>query len=145
MRKVLGTASLLGVLWALGCGTAPGPYPPPESPDAGATFTTTGTATPRLMLTINHMTFAPQNLNVRPGETVVVQNLDAVPHSVTSEATPGTFTPGEVDGVSFDTGPFQFVRTFTIPLTAAPGTVIPYYDSVYLRNMANEGQITIVR
>src|SRR5512140_1701600 len=138
MGKVLGTAVFFSALWVAGCGTGEHPFPPPESPDAGATFTTVGTNPTRPVLTIHNFTYAPQNLPVWPGETVVVQNLDSVPHSVTRESTPGAFTPGAVGGVAFDTGPIQFVRTFSIPLTAAPGTVIPYYDMVFQRNMANE-------
>ncbi len=91
---------------------------------------------PGFTITIQGMAFSPLELSVPPGQTVTVVNMDAVPHSVTSEATPGAYTPGAVGGVQFDTGVFTGQRTFTIPANAPNGTVIPYYCMVHRGAMA---------
>ncbi len=95
-------------------------------------------------ISISGMAFSPLNLAVPPGGTVTVLNRDSMAHSVTSEAAAGTFTPGAVAGVSFDTRPFTGTASFTIPSTAAPGTVIPYYCSTHLGTMATPtGTLTV--
>jgi hypothetical protein len=50
-----------------------------------------------------------------------------------------------VSGVSFDSGPFAGPgsRTITIPTTATPGTIIPYFCTVHL-SMMGQGTITVV-
>jgi plastocyanin len=98
---------------------------------------------PQYLITISGMAFSPQDLTVPPGATVTVQNEDGSGHSVTSESSPAAYTPGDVDDVSFDTGVFTGTRAFTIPGTATPGTVIPYYCRVFTSMMANAAQITI--
>jgi plastocyanin len=104
---------------------------------------------PGYYVTISNMTFSPQNLEVPPGATVTVVNGDsAMPHSVTSSASAGVFTPGAVAGVSFDTGLFSGQRTIAIPATAAEGTVIPYYCTSHsglglMRNPGGMATITI--
>lgn len=130
---------LVGVL--AGCGgssSSPAPTPTPSpTPTVGGPQA--------FQLTISGLAFSPLDLQVPAGATVTVVNRDAMPHSVTSEASPGAFTPGAVGGVQFDTGPFTGTRTFTIPANAATGTVIPYYCTVHLGTMATpNGTITIV-
>jgi hypothetical protein len=64
---------------------------------------------------------------------------------VTSETAPNAFTPGAVGGVSFDTGLFSGgQKSFTIPATAANGTVIPFFCQSHkqLMNTPN-GAITV--
>lgn len=95
------------------------------------------------VITIEDFTFIPDNLQVMPGTTVRVINRDAAPHSVTSESTEGSFTPGAVNGVSFDTGSFNGERTFTVPASAPSGTVVPYFCTVHLGGMRNTGHITV--
>lgn len=95
-------------------------------------------------ITISNLAFIPLDLHVPAGQTVTIINRDAMAHSVTSEATPDTFTHGSVGGVSFDTGPFTGVRSFTVPANAASGTVIPFFCTVHTGTMATpNGAITI--
>lgn len=96
-------------------------------------------------ITIQNMAFSPLQLAVPPGATVTVVNLDAgTPHSVTSEATDGAFTPGAVGGVQFDTGAFTGQQTFTIPANAQASAVIPFYCTVHKGTMATpNGSIRI--
>ncbi len=96
------------------------------------------------VITIQNLTFSPANLEVAPGATVTVRNLDKMPHTVTSQAKAGSFTPGAVSGVSFDTGNFTGEKTFTIPPTAPAGTVIPYFCRVHKGGMKNSGTVTVV-
>ncbi len=99
---------------------------------------------PGFYIRIAGMAFSPLNLQAPPGATVTVLNDDAVAHSVTSEATASAFTPGEVAGVSFDTGPFTGNMSFTLPSGVPEHTVIPYYCSVHKATMATpNGTITI--
>jgi plastocyanin len=94
-------------------------------------------------ITIHNFAYSPSNLNVPPGATVTVVNQDTAPHSVTSESAMNDYTPGAVNGVSFDTGSFASgTRTFTIPASASAGTVVPYYCSVHLSSMP-QGTVTI--
>jgi plastocyanin len=99
----------------------------------------------RAQMSIINFTFTPSNLEVSPGQQVIVKNGDGdgTPHSVTSESAPGQFTPGGVNGVSFDTGIFTGTASFTIPATAPHGTVIPCYCRVHLAGMANTCQIPV--
>jgi plastocyanin len=131
--------------------------PPPSggTPDGGVTATgnTTdggtadgGTTAATFTMTIQGMAFSPENLTVAPGATVQVTNKDgSTPHSVTSESTAGTYVPGSVAGVSFDTGIFTGSRSFTIPSSAPVGTVIPFFCRVHGPAMvdATKVQITI--
>jgi plastocyanin len=95
------------------------------------------------VITISNFTFSPENLEVAPGTTVRVVNNDSAPHSVTSQATEGAFTPGAVSGVSFDTGAFTGERTFTVSASAPSGTVVPYYCTVHTSGMRNSARITV--
>lgn len=97
---------------------------------------TVNNGAPGFYITISGSAFSPAELDVPAGGTVTVVNRDAMPHSVTSEATSGAFTPGAVGGVQFDTGAFTGQMTFTIPAGAANGTVIPYYCTVHKGAMA---------
>ncbi|MCI0569448.1 MAG: plastocyanin/azurin family copper-binding protein [Myxococcaceae bacterium] len=95
------------------------------------------------VITIQDFTFSPVNLEVSPGQTVTVRNLDPVPHTVTSQSAPDTYVPGAVASVSFDTGAFTGEQTFTIPASAPPGTVVPYFCTVHKAGMRNDAQLTI--
>jgi plastocyanin len=126
------------LLLAAGCGgsssssgSGPSPAPPQQ----------TG---PGFFITISGMAFSPLNLHVPPGGMVTVQNLDGMPHSVTSEASTNAFVPGSVSGISFNTGPFTGTMSFTVPSNAASGTVIPFFCTVHTSTMATpNGSITI--
>ena len=121
-------------------------FPAPAAADGGTgdggtsdAGTADGGTTPgTFTLTIRGLAFSPDNLTVAPGATVQVTNNDSpTQHSVTSESTAGAFTPGSVAGISFDTGLFTGTRSFTIPASAAPGTVIHYYCRNHLSMMVN--------
>jgi len=115
-----------------GCGTSSTSSPAPPPTTSGFT------------ITISNLTYSPLNLHVPPGQTVTVVNDDGMPHSVTSEATQNAFTPGSVSGISFDTGAFTGSRTFSIPSSAASGTVIPFFCTVHRGTMNTpNGSITI--
>jgi len=96
-------------------------------------------------ITISNLTYSPLNLAVPPGATVTVMNDDGMLHSVTSESAPGAFTPGSVAGVSFDTGEFASgTSSFTVPASAANGTIIPYYCTFHKAGMMTpNGTITV--
>jgi len=78
---------------------------------------------------------------------ITLVNNDTMPHSVTSEANAGDYSPGAPSGVTaFDTGPFHGTTTFTLSTTALDGTVIPFYCSVHKASMATPtGTITVQR
>ena len=95
---------------------------------------------------ISSFQYIPQNLTVPPGATIVVQNEDLAPHSVTSEASAGSFIPGAVAGVSFDTGEFSNAQTIIqIPSTAPDGTVVPFYCTVHKAAMNTPGGSITIR
>ena len=103
-----------------------------------------GPAPSGFVITISNLAFSPLDLHVPPGQTVTVVNRDSMGHSVTSEASPGAFTPGSASGVSFDTGVFTGTRSFTIPANAPSGAVVPYFCSSHKATMATPtGTITI--
>lgn len=113
----------------------------------GLSGSPTGTSTSApgaAVITIQDFGYSPDNLEVAPGDTVTVKNMDTSPHSVTSQSAPGRFVSGAVNGVAFDTGAFSAgERTFTIPSSAPHGTVIPYYCTVHLGGMRNAAQLTL--
>jgi plastocyanin len=94
-------------------------------------------------ITIQSFAYSPANLSVKPGATITVVNRDTDKHSVTSTTSDTSFTPGEMNGVSFDTGAFNGTTSFTISASAAPGTVVPYF-CVPHGSMMGHGTITIV-
>jgi plastocyanin len=106
---------------------------------------TTVTLPPGYYVTITGMAFSPLDLAVPPGATVTVVNRDAMGHSVTSEAAPGAYTPGEVAGVVFDTGIFLGTKSFTIPASAPEGTVVPYFCQSHLATMVTPNASITVR
>jgi plastocyanin len=95
-----------------------------------------GGGPPGFYIVISGSAFSPPALAVPPGATVTVVNRDGMAHSVTSAEAAGAFTPGTVDGVGFDTGPFTGRRTFDVPADAVADTVVPYYCSVHKGAMA---------
>ena len=114
---------------------------------AASVFCGCGSSSPAntITITISNYTFSPSSLSVKPGTTITVVNDDTVQHTLTSEAALGNYVAGGVSGISFDTGPFAGPgsRTVTIPTTANPGTVIPYFCTVHL-SMMGQGTITVV-
>jgi plastocyanin len=111
----------------------------------GGTTTPAGTTLrPGYYIGISSMAYSPLNLAAPAGSTVTVINRDAMNHSVTSQAAPGSFTPGAAAGAPFDTGLFTGSRTFRIPAGLADGTVLHYYCSSHGSLMATpNGTITI--
>jgi plastocyanin len=94
-------------------------------------------------ITISSFVYSPANLSVKPGATITVVNRDTDQHSVTSTTSASSFTPGAVNGVSFDTGAFKGTTTLTISASAPPGTVVPYF-CVPHGSMMGHGTLTIV-
>jgi len=150
MRRLGVAAILLGSALAfVGCGDGGGgtTNPPPPATGGGGGGgggggKSDGGVTQTFEMSITNFAFAPAQLTVTPGSTVIVHNQDTVPHSVTSEQAIGYYSPGAVNGVSFDTGPFTGDASFTIPASAPQGTVVPYFCSVHT-GMMPEGSITI--
>ena len=101
-------------------------------------------STPGFFITISNLSFSPLNLRAPPGATVTVINNDSMAHQVVSEATSGSFVPGAVAGISFDTGAFTGQKSFTLPSGAANGTLVPYFCNIHKNTRATpNGQITI--
>ena len=95
-------------------------------------------------ITIEDFAYVPANLDMPAGEMLWVVNKDIEPHSVTSESKPGDFKLGAVNGVQFDSGPVSpdASASITMPATATPGTVVPYFCTVHKSSMG-EGRLTI--
>jgi plastocyanin len=124
---------VVALVAVLGCGgSGGGDGPSPQQP--------TG-----LVITISGLRFSPLALSAPPGATITVVNADGMPHSVTSQATAGSYVRGAVGGVSFDTGEFSSgQRTIVIPANAQNGAVVPYFCTSHLGTMATpNGTITI--
>jgi plastocyanin len=137
MRRLILTSAFALAL-ASACGG-----PTSTTPPASATPTPTISPAGATIITIKDLNFIPLDVTVAPGTTITVQNLDGIAHSLTSEAAMGQFSPGSVNGVSFDTGVFSMgEKTITIPANAAPGTVVPYFCRIHLAMMP-QGTITV--
>ena len=97
------------------------------------------------VITILNYEFIPQRLTVAAGSSVLIRNEDPFPHSVTSESTPGAYTPGAVSGVQFETGTIAARGTWTISIPAGvpAGTVVPYYCALHGIAMVNQGELVI--
>jgi plastocyanin len=140
-----GSGGMGGTVSATGGGSPDGgaavtPTPTGNTTDGGAT----GGSSTAFTLTIQGLAFSPENLTVPPGATVQVVNMDGVtPHSVTSQSVVGAYVMGSVGGVSFDTGLFTGTRSFTIPASAAMGTVIPYFCRNHQSMMLNATKVHI--
>ncbi len=95
-------------------------------------------------ISIENFSFVPANIVVLAGTIVTVDNHDAEPHSVTSEANMNDFTNNAVQGVRFDTGSIGPGASgeFTVLSSAASGTIVPYYCSVHKSTMM-QGTVTI--
>jgi plastocyanin len=105
----------------------------------GSSSNNVGTNLPSgFYISVTGMAYSPLQLEVPPGGTVTVLNNDAMPHTVTSEATSGAFTPGAVATVQFDTGNVAggTKASFVVPAGAPEGTIIPYYCKVHTSTMA---------
>jgi plastocyanin len=100
--------------------------------------------TPAPQIVILGLANSPERLEVPAGVTVVVENFDPVEHTVTSSSAPGTYAPGAVNGVSFDTGPIARSAAFTIPATAPAGTVVPYFCAIHRETTGEHGEIEVV-
>ena len=134
MRERTAAWMAAAALAAAGAGCGSSSSSSPAAPPQGSGF----------FITISNLSFSPLSLHVPPGGTVTVLNQDAMQHSVTSETTPSSFSPGAVSGVSFDTGPFTGARTFTLPTNAPSGTVIPFFCTVHRGTMNTpNGSITV--
>jgi plastocyanin len=123
----------LGVATATACG------------GSGPTASTSSALPPGYYVVITNMSYSPPNLAVPAGSTVTVVNRDVgMPHSVTQQVAPGTFTPGSPSGTPFDTGLFTGTRSFVVPAGLAAGTVLHYYCTSHGATMATpNGTITI--
>jgi plastocyanin len=122
-----------------GTGSSTSPATPAATPTTPSSTLPNG-----FYIRISGMAFSPLDLAAPPGATVTVLNADAMQHSVTSEERENAFTPGAVDGVRFDTGPFTGTASFVLPANAPEGLVIPYYCKVHTSTMATpNGTITI--
>jgi plastocyanin len=110
----------------------PAPNPPPPPPPSPGPY----------VINISGSQISPATLSVKAGATVMVVNKDPDEHSLTSTAVDGSFTPGAVNGISFDTGPFHGSASFTVPASAPVGTVLPYFCTVQ-GSMMGTGTITI--
>jgi plastocyanin len=95
-------------------------------------------------ITIQAFVYDPPNIDVPAGETLWVVNKDVEAHSVTSESKMGNYTLGAVNGVQFDTGNIDANTSLkiTLPASATPGTVVPYYCVVH-KNTMPQGTVTI--
>ena len=71
-----------------------------------------------LPVTIDNYNFAPGTLTIHPGDTVIWQNKDSVPHTATA-----------VDGKSFDSGAIVPGASWSF-IFKAPGTY-PYRCSIH--------------
>ena len=137
----------LAVVAALGlaCSSDNNNNPPPDSgtPDSG----TPDSGTPGPTITITGFTFSPTPLTVDAGSTITVKNTSGSAHTVTSESAENDFTPGAVNGVSFDTGSISAggTATFNIPANAPSGTDIPYYCKFHQSGMTPANPHIIVR
>jgi len=143
MRSTTGWGALLAALLAAcGGGSSDGESTTPSGTPGG---TPAANPSSSFVITIQGMAFSPLRLEVTPGTTVTVRNLDGEVHSVTSQSTPGAFRPGSANGVSFDTGLFTGQRTFTIPANAPVGATVPYFCLSHLQTMVTpNGEIAIV-
>jgi len=114
-----------------------------NSSTGGATGTDAAGSGP-YTITIRLFAYDPPNIDVPAGETLWVVNNDVEPHSVTSESKMGDYTLGAVNGIQFDTGNIDAMANskITLPATAPPGTVVPYYCSVHKAQMP-QGTVTI--
>ncbi len=124
LGQVLALAGMISVLAS--CGGS----------SSGGGGGTVNNGAPGFYITIQGLAYSPAQLSVPPGATVTVVNMDSMPHSVTSESAPSSFTLGAVNGVQFDSGAHTGQFTFTIPANAPEGTVIPYFCTVHKGGMA---------
>jgi hypothetical protein len=128
------------IVAAIGCGSG-------RSSSGNTPVMPASTPTPSgFVVTISGLAYSPLNFSVPPGATITVQNNDpGMFHSLTSEARVGAYTPGGVNGVTFDTEVFgDGTRTIQIPANAPAGTVVPFYCITHLGTMATpNGTITI--
>ena len=136
MRSRIGWGALLAALLAA-CGGGSSNDGGTTTPSGNPGNTPAANPSSSFVITIRGLAFDPLRLEVTPGATVTVRNMDNMPHSVTSQSAPGTFRAGAANGVSFDTGVFSSGdRTFTIPANATAGSTVPYFCLSHLQTMA---------
>ncbi|RKH51843.1 cupredoxin domain-containing protein [Corallococcus llansteffanensis] len=96
------------------------------------------------LLSISDFDYMPNNLQVEPGQTVRVRNLDTAAHSATSSPSSADLSPGPVGNVGFDTGEFVMdEREFTVPEDAAPGTIVTFYCTVHRDYRHGVGKLVV--
>ncbi|MBX7149801.1 hypothetical protein K1X76_12075 [bacterium] len=85
--------------------------------------------------------FATPDITAQPGDTIIVDNEDNNPHTITSESAPGAFD----DTGTFDVlVPSDGTNTFTIPDTAVAGDVFYFYCRFFEGSMTPvDGTITV--
>lgn len=147
----------------VGCSSSSTSTPPPDSGtpfDSGSPLPDSGSPAGAFIV-ITNLAYSPVELTVDAGTLIGITNNDGMEHTVTSEAADNAFTPSAVGGVSFDVtvpaatsgggGPYgggggasPGTASFTIPASAASGTVIPFYCNIHKGTMATpNGHITI--
>jgi plastocyanin len=93
--------------------------------------------TPAYLIEIQNLAFNPLVIDVAPGSTVTIRNLDSMGHSVTSQSAPSTFASGAASGIQFDTGIFTGAdQTITIPANAPNGAMLSYFCMHHTSAMA---------
>ncbi len=113
----------------LACGPATGTEAPAGSSDA--------------VVQIVDYTFVPPRITVAPGSAVLFLNLDGFQHAIATEAAAGSHVTAAAGGVSFETPPFTGSMTVTVPATAAPGTVIPFFCWLHPGASVGDGEIVV--
>ena len=128
---------MLTTALAVGCGSDPTPTPAPEStptPEPAATPTAEGVSEdggatePGATVTSEIADLTLEDLTIKAGTTVVWKNLDSVPHTATSGASPaadgdwGTDVLGRdqsAEGITFtEAGTFAYFCTIHPNMTA---------------------------
>jgi plastocyanin len=140
-RRFLVLPALSSGLLACSSGTSGGGNNSSAGGNSGIDAAGTGPYT----ITIQSFAYDPLNIDVPAGETLWVVNKDVEAHSVTSESKLGDYALGAVNGVQFDTGSIgtNTGLPITLPVSATPSTVVPYYCSLHKDTMP-QGTVTVL-